>query len=56
MDLFGSTSPEKMPPHFFWHARAIAYDSAIRADVDRQDYTVAPYAVNRDREVDENKS
>ena len=31
-----------MPPHFFWRARVLAYDTAIRADVDQQDYTVAP--------------
>jgi len=31
-----------MPPHFFWRAKAIAYDTALRADVEKQDYSVAP--------------
>ena len=41
-DLFGSTDPSKMPPHFFFGALHIDYSSAVRADVAVQDYSVAP--------------
>lgn len=42
MDIFGNTDPALMPPHFFWGATRIAHDTAIRAEVDKQNYTVAP--------------
>ena len=42
MDIFGSTSPKKMPLHFFWKAIDIDYSTAIRADITTQDYSVCP--------------
>ena len=31
-----------MPPHFFSRARTLDYATAVRADVDKQNYSVAP--------------
>lgn len=42
MDTFGSTRPEKMPPHFFCRAKALDYATAVRADIDKQNFSVAP--------------
>ena len=42
MDIFGDTDPKKMPQHFFHGAVSINYDTAVRADVSKQDYTVCP--------------
>ncbi|MDA1165733.1 MAG: zinc-ribbon domain containing protein [Planctomycetota bacterium] len=44
MDIFGSTSPELMPPHFFMCGTYVSldYGNVLRADIDRQNYTVAP--------------
>ncbi len=41
-DLFGRSNPRAMPPHFFSGHRAIDYRSARKADVSRQNYSVAP--------------
>jgi hypothetical protein len=41
-DFFGESDPHKMPPHFFWGCLHLEYDSSIRADVSKQNYTVAP--------------
>lgn len=41
-DLFGSSDPRKMLGHFFSGAVRLEYRTARRADVSRQDYTVAP--------------
>lgn len=41
-DIFGSTDPRKMPPHFFWGALQLDHATAIRADIDAQDFTVTP--------------
>jgi hypothetical protein len=41
-DLFGSTDPKRMPPHFFFGALHIDYTSAVPAEVAAQDYSVAP--------------
>jgi hypothetical protein len=38
----GDTDPKKMPPHFFDGAVSIDYDSAVRADISKQGYTVCP--------------
>src|SRR3974377_2478279 len=40
--MFGSTNPREMPPHFFFRATSLAYETAVRADVDKQNYSVAP--------------
>ena len=42
MDVFGSTNPEKMPHHFFFGALAVHYKTAVRASVDKQNYSVCP--------------
>lgn len=42
MDIFGSTDPKEMPPHFFWGALDIDYSTAIRADIAAQDCSTAP--------------
>jgi hypothetical protein len=31
-----------MPPHFFFRAKKLDYDTAVRADVDKQNYSTAP--------------
>jgi hypothetical protein len=40
--IFGSDHPHGMPEHFLHGAVDIDYDSAVRADTSRQDYSVAP--------------
>lgn len=42
MDVFGDTDPKMMPQHFFHGAVSINYDTAVRADISKQDYTVCP--------------
>jgi hypothetical protein len=42
MDMFGDTDPKKMPPGYFYDVVGIDYPTAVRADVSKQDYTVAP--------------
>ena len=52
MDIFGSTDPALMPPHFFWGATHVALVTAIRANIDNQNYTVAPRHWYVDAEFD----
>ena len=42
MDIFGNTDPKKMPEHFFWSALSIDYKTAVRADTEKQNYSVCP--------------
>jgi|SRR5882724_5183574 len=42
MDVFGDTDPHKMPKHLFFDVIFINYDSAERADVTEQDFSVCP--------------
>jgi len=42
MDFFGKTDPRQVPKHLFRHALEIDYQSAIRGDPDKQNYTVCP--------------
>lgn len=42
LDVFGSTDPSKMPRHLFYGSLHIDFSTAVRADVDRQNYTVCP--------------
>ncbi|PZD71471.1 hypothetical protein C1752_06344 [Acaryochloris thomasi RCC1774] len=42
MDSFGETSSVNMPRHFFWECLHLNHDSAVRADVSRQNYSVCP--------------
>lgn len=42
MDVFGDTDPRLMPVHFFGGAVHLDHASAIRADIQKQDYSVAP--------------
>jgi hypothetical protein len=41
-EVFGSTDPKRMPAHFFCGSKFIDYGTAIRADISKQTYTVAP--------------
>jgi hypothetical protein len=41
-DYFGSTNPKAMPSHLFHGAVHINYLSAVRANIDKQNYTVCP--------------
>ena len=42
MDIFGNTHPRKMPEHFFFRALAIHHQTAVRASVEKQNYSVCP--------------
>ena len=42
MDYFGESSSTSMPRHFFWECLHLDHDSAVRADVSRQNYSVCP--------------
>jgi hypothetical protein len=40
--VFGDDDPERMPEHFFFGARRLSYETAERADVSKQHYTMCP--------------
>ena len=42
MDVFGNTDPKRMPLHLFRNAVEIDYSSAIRGNIEQQDYSVCP--------------
>ena len=42
MDTFGSTDPKQMPTHFFFGASAVHHHTAIRANIEKQNYSVCP--------------
>ncbi len=42
MSLFDEGDPRKMPTHFFWGCLHPDYESAIKADITRQDYCSYP--------------
>ncbi|MFT5291205.1 MAG: hypothetical protein ACI8QS_002666 [Planctomycetota bacterium] len=42
MDYFGKSSPRDVPRHLFSGAVQIDFESAIRGDPDKQNYTVCP--------------
>lgn len=42
LDSFGEIDPRRMPRHFFFGAVELNYASAIRADISKQDFSVAP--------------
>lgn len=42
MDFFGKSNPKEMPIHFFLSAIDIDYATAIRANIELQDYSVCP--------------
>src|ERR1043166_2407644 len=42
MDGFGQQNPKGMPPHFFLRAVRMDYETAQRADFEKQNYTVCP--------------
>ena len=42
MDIFGNTHPGKMPRHFFFRALAVHHQTAVRACVEKQNYSVCP--------------
>lgn len=39
---FGADDPREMPVHLFWQNRRMDYDSAIKADISKQNYSVCP--------------
>lgn len=42
MNNFGEKDPKSMPDHLFYGATKIAYATAERADINKQNYTVCP--------------
>ena len=42
MDFFGETNSKNMPKHLFWECLYLDHDSAVRADISRQNFTVCP--------------
>ncbi len=42
MGGFGDHNPREMPPHFFFGAKRLDFDNAIRADIAQQNYSVCP--------------
>lgn len=42
MDLFGNADPEKMPRHFFFRALAVHYETAVRANTEKQNHSICP--------------
>lgn len=42
MDYFGQSNSVNMPPHFFWGCLRLDHNSAVRADISRQNYSVCP--------------
>jgi hypothetical protein len=41
-DMYDRTDPRKMPSHLFHGALHLAYATAVRADIAKQDYSVCP--------------
>ena len=39
---FGENNPKEMPSHLFFGSHQILYDSAIRADISKQNFSVCP--------------
>jgi hypothetical protein len=39
---FGESDPRVMPRHFFWGALHLEFESALKADVSKQNYSVCP--------------
>ena len=42
MPIFGDTDPRKMPAYLFWGIVSIDYSTAVRANTERQNYSVCP--------------
>lgn len=42
LDHFGEDDSRNMPSHFFWECIVLNHDSAIRANVELQNYSVCP--------------
>jgi hypothetical protein len=42
MDIFGNTHPKGMPPHLFYPALAVHYETAVRANTEKQNCSVCP--------------
>ncbi len=41
-DYFGQSNPSNMPEHFFWGALRLDLATAVRADIERQNYGMCP--------------
>lgn len=42
MSAFGSDNPREMPPHFFYGSVRLKYDTAVRAEPDKQNCSICP--------------
>lgn len=42
MDIFGNANPQKMPRHLFFGALAVHHETAVRGNVEKQNYSVCP--------------
>ena len=42
MDYFGKKKSKNMPRHFFWNCLNLDHDTAVRADISRQNFSVCP--------------
>jgi hypothetical protein len=42
MTGFGSDDPREMPPHFFLWSLRVDYETAVRADTDKQNCSICP--------------
>ena len=42
MDIFGNKDPKKMPQHLFSGALAIHHETAVRSNIEKQNYSVCP--------------
>ena len=42
MDIFGNTHSKKMPQHFFSGAVAVHHETAVRANTEKQNFSVCP--------------
>ncbi len=40
--FFGESDPKAMPAHLFWENRGLDFDSAIKAVISRQNFSVCP--------------
>ncbi|MBC7819129.1 MAG: zinc-ribbon domain containing protein [Planctomycetaceae bacterium] len=41
-DYFGEIDPRAMPHHLFWGSLHLDYNSAVKADISRQNFSVCP--------------
>ena len=42
MDIFGNTDPKRVPRHLFFRALSVHHETAVRANIEKQNYSVCP--------------